>query len=167
MHPWISLFDPFSLTWALSRSRRGDEISPSWFGSFPMFLHVLGSCFYDVECLCRRDSHFSVYWGSFLSPSWFGSFSPFSHALIFSMSCLVNGKEWSTVLGFEVVVFPMWERWNISSCFLHFPHFLQAGKSVWLSLCEWIEEIHDLWAWRGHFFSHGAMDVFPEALCLN
>ena len=80
MHQWLSFYDPFSLVWALSCSRKGVELSPSQFCIFPMFLHGWGSRFWNAKCICRRDSPFSVCWGLFLSPSLFGSFSSFFHA---------------------------------------------------------------------------------------
>ena len=48
---------------------RGVELSPSRFGSFPMFLHGWGGCFWNAKCICKRDSCFSVGWGPFLSSS--------------------------------------------------------------------------------------------------
>ena len=64
------------------------------------------------------------------------------------------------ILGFDVAVLPLLVSWELPSHFLHVPHFLQAGKSILLLLCEWSEEILDPWVWGSRFCSRGAMDVF-------
>ena len=69
MHPYLSFPHPFSLTWALSHSRKRSELSPSRFGSLPMFSMVGEVIFWNVVCICRGYSRFSVCWGPFLSPS--------------------------------------------------------------------------------------------------
>ena len=123
----------------------------------------LGKSFCDYECLYKRHSHFSVFWGSFLSPSRFGSFSSFPMPRICFLRCWVNGKEWATILGFEVAILLLRERWGLPHIFVNFPHSLQAGKSGLLLLCKWSKEIHILWVWERLFGYCGAIYGFLKS----